>query len=120
MKYIQKVKWVVIAFTAMVILFVGCTGNDDRDSSISVTSISFDITTEQVKAIGETFDLTATITPGNATNKRIIWKSLQPNVAMVFADGLTGTVITITPGNTIIMAVTEDGGLLASCSVTVQ
>jgi len=63
---------------------------------------------------GET--LTATVTPADATNKKVIWTSGAPDIASVDQTGL------VTPaaiGSTVITARTEDGNFTAQCSVTV-
>ena len=65
--------------------------------------------------INGTHQLTATITPENATNKNIIWSSSHPDVASV-ANGL---VTARKNGTTVITAKTEDGGFTATCSVKV-
>ncbi len=64
----------------------------------------------------EDFLLEATITPENATEKLVAWTSSNPKVATV-EDGL---VHALSEGNTIITAITRDGGLQATCQVTVQ
>jgi uncharacterized protein YjdB len=69
-------------------------------------------------AAGHNDQLTATITPDNATNQALTWASSNTNVALVSATGL------VTAGNTSgsanITAVTQDGsGITATCTVTV-
>nr|MCR4807722.1 Ig-like domain-containing protein [Lachnospiraceae bacterium] len=68
--------------------------------------------------IGESFTINPTIIPENATNKKIIWKSTNNNIATVSDNG----VVTAgeTPGVVTITATTEDGGFGMSCSVDVE
>lgn len=65
----------------------------------------------------ETATLTATIKPDNATNKSVEWTSNQTGIADV-AEG--GIVMAVAPGTAVITATTVDGGLTASCTVTVK
>ena len=63
------------------------------------------------------FQLTATITPSNATYSNVSWTSSNANVATVSSDG---TVTSAGLGTTTITATTTDGtNLSASCVVTV-
>ena len=65
---------------------------------------------------GDTANLTATITPENATNKNVIWSSSNTEVAKVE----NGKVNAIKEGTATITATTEDGGYKATCQVTVK
>lgn len=64
----------------------------------------------------ETANLFVTFNPGNATNKKITWRSSNPDIATV--DG-SGRVMGIKAGTTTIQAISNDGGHVASCNVTV-
>lgn len=83
--------------------------------TISVTSIKLSDETISLNA-GESKALTVTIEPDNATNKNVTWKSDDEAIATV--DG-EGNVTAVTGGSAKITATTEDGGLTASCTVTV-
>jgi len=120
MKHAKRAVWIAIVFTAAAFFLAGCGGSNTADAEVFVTGIALDKTDEQVLQVGEYFEVTATITPSGATDQRIAWRSLQSRVALVLGNGLTVTVLGITPGETLIMAVTEDGGLLASCPVKVE
>lgn len=66
---------------------------------------------------GKTSTLTATISPSNATNNPITWKSSNTKVAAV--DG-NGKIIGVGVGTAIITATTKDGSeKYATCKVTV-
>ena len=74
--------------------------------------------TYQSLNVNETFQLTATVTPENATNKKVVWKSSNPSVATVDNNGL---VRAIAPGSATITATTADGSnLSASCVISVK
>lgn len=64
---------------------------------------------------GENFTLEATVAPADATNPAVLWTSGDDDVATV--DG--GVVTAVAPGTATITVVTVDGGLTASCEVTV-
>lgn len=83
---------------------------------ISISSIVLDKSSAEI-AVGETEMLAATILPNNATNKNIIWKSSDIDVASVNDSGL---VTGIAEGSANITAVTVDGNYSDSCSITVK
>ena len=67
--------------------------------------------------LDETAQLTAIITPGNTTNKKVTWSSDDSNIVSVDANGL---ITAKAAGTTTIKATTADGSKkTASCSVTV-
>ena len=72
--------------------------------------------TRQAILQGEELILTATVTPENASNKRITWTSSNPQVATVN----NGIVESLTEGNTTITATTVDGSFAATCDVIVK
>ncbi|GAB6394959.1 MAG: Ig-like domain-containing protein [Bacteroidales bacterium] len=65
--------------------------------------------------IGATQELTATITPENATDKAVIWRSGNEEVATV----ANGTVTAVAEGEATIYVTTVDGGLTDSVALTV-
>ncbi len=67
--------------------------------------------------IGGTLQLAVTITPSNATNQNIIWKTSAPSIASVSDDGL---VTALKAGKVTIMAETQDGSQIkVSCTVNI-
>lgn len=70
-----------------------------------------------LKGIGQEVQLEAIIMPENAFNKNVIWESTNPTVAMVDE---TGRVRAVGEGETIVVAVTENGGFMAMCTITVK
>lgn len=74
--------------------------------------------TEHTMYIGEEVQLTATVTPDDASNKGIMWVSSDDNVAIVDE---TGHVTGISAGEATIHAVAKGGdGVEASCVVTIK
>ena len=80
---------------------------------VDVTGITLDPTSYEGYE-GETFTITATVTPGNATDKTILWGSDNQAVATVDANG---KVTLIAEGHAVITA--RNGNVRATCDVTV-
>jgi len=64
---------------------------------------------------GATAKLTATVSPADATNKKVRWSSNNTAVAIVE----NGTIAAVSVGNTTITVTTEDGNHTARCEVVV-
>lgn len=93
--------------------------------TVDVTGITLDKASLEL-ARYQSYILTATVTPDNATDKTVTWSSTNPNVARVANEGdfgadgsiaQAGTVMAISAGNAVITATA--GGKSASCNVTV-
>ena len=82
---------------------------------VKVTGISINEQSVSLKQ-GEIFQLTATVQPDNATNKKVIWSSSNEAVASVNQDGL---VTANSAGEVNITVTTEDGGFSTTSIVTV-
>lgn len=81
---------------------------------VNVTGVSLDLNTKTIEQ-DDTFQLTATISPSNASNKHISWSSGNTSIATVS----NGLVTTVAAGTTTITVTTEDGNYTATCTVTV-
>lgn len=70
----------------------------------------------------KTLELTATVTPENATNKALAWSSSDSAVATVAAveNSTKATVTALTAGTADITATTADGSKTAKCTITVK
>lgn len=77
--------------------------------SLDESSITLDVDKSQT--------LTATVTPDNATNKKVRWTSDKEAVATVSEDGV---VTAVAGGTAVITATTLDGLFTATCTVTVN
>ena len=108
----------VLAIAAVVIsagMFIGCDKKEPTQKTVAVTGVSLSKTSlSLVEGGSET--LTATVSPDNASNKSVNWKSSATDIATV--DG-SGKVTAVKPGSATITVSTTDGGKTASCSVTV-
>ena len=86
------------------------------DKIVHVTGISLDRNSATIKE-GESITLVVTVTPANADNKEINWSSSSDAVATVDASGkVTG----VKAGSATITAITADGGMKASCALSVE
>ena len=82
---------------------------------VSVTGVTLNKTATSIQ-VGGTETLTATISPTDAANKKVTWKSDKPEIATVAEGKVTG----VKAGTAIITVTTEDGGKTATCKVTVS
>ena len=115
----------LLVLTALALLFA-CTpeenGADNNQSGnggdkiVHVTGISLDCNSATIKE-GEYITLVATVTPSNADNKSVSWSSSSDAVATVDASGkVTG----VKAGSATITATAADGGMKATCSLSVE
>jgi len=103
--------------------------NTATNSGIELNSVTFYEGYEYIPATGIELDisqltlmegteaqLTATVSPVDASNKNVLWSSADPSVATVSASGV---VTGLTIGDTSITATSQDGGFTDVCSITV-
>jgi uncharacterized protein YjdB len=83
-------------------------------SIVPVSGVSLNVSYKEM-AVGEIFQLEASVTPSYATNQTVLWSTSNSATATVSA----GRVTAIAPGSTTITATTEDGGYTASCTIVV-
>lgn len=82
-------------------------------SAIPVTSITLSIS--QTMEVGNSIKATVTLTPTDATNKTVSYKSSDTTIATVAADG---TVKALKPG-TVTITATASSGKAATATITV-
>ena len=87
------------------------------EDTIKVTGVTLDKSEMTLFTDGVTGELTATVSPSNATNKDVTWKSSNPSVATVDENGV---VTPVSAGTATITVTTVDGEFTASCTVTVE
>ena len=89
--------------------------NYNLAAKVKVSGVS--ISADSLEMIpGENCILRATITPANASNQSVTWKTDNSDVAVV---GKNGTVTGVGAGTAKITVTTADGGFTDSCTVTV-
>ncbi len=84
-------------------------------TTVAVTGVTLNKTSLSLVE-GNSETLTATVSPDNATNKAVSWKSSDASIASV--DG-TGKVTAVKAGSATITVSTTDGSKTATCSVSV-
>lgn len=97
-----------------IVPFAAC--GPQEPPKIAVTGISLD----RVKVTmteGESTTLVATVLPADAADKSVTWSSSNTATATVSESGVVNAVHA---GTTVITAKTNDGGITATCSVTVD
>lgn len=72
---------------------------------------------EKTLYVNDTFELKASVIPSNAYNLAVEWKSSNPNVATVSANG---EVTAVSVGTSVITCTTKDGGYKATCVIIVK
>ena len=85
-------------------------------STIAVTGVSLNKTSLSL-TVGESQSLSATVSPSNASDKSVSWKSSNTSVATV--DG-SGNVKAVKAGTATVTVTTKDGSKTATCKVTVK
>ena len=84
-------------------------------ASVDVTGVTLDKTTLTL-APKDSYTLKATVTPDNATNQNVTWKTNKEKVATVSSKGV---VTAVGEGTASITVYTNDGNYSATCNVTV-
>ena len=82
---------------------------------VQVTDVELDIAQKALN-VGDTFTLTATVKPNDATDKSVTWSSSDTSVATVDENG----VVTAVSEGTATITATASNGVEASCTVTVK
>ena len=91
-------------------------GGSGDDTKVKVTGITLNESDVTIAA-GSFIQLVATVTPENATDKTVEWKSSKPSAVVVDDDGKVSGIMA---GSATITATTKDGGFKATCDVLVK
>jgi uncharacterized protein YjdB len=83
--------------------------------TVPVTGVTLNTESLKLTAKGQTAALTATVNPETATNKDVSWTSSNDAAATV----VDGVVTAVGSGTAVITVKTVDGGMTATCTVTV-
>lgn len=87
-----------------------------KEKNIPVTGITLPTKELTLTAAGDTFKITPTVIPDNATNKKVTYHSDNTDVATVDSDGVVKAVAN---GSSNITVTTQDGEYSAVCAITV-
>ena len=94
-------------------------GGKTATCTVSVAGAASGVTLDKTSLSldkGESYTLKATVTPADAENKKVTWKSSDSKVVTVDADG---RVTAVAPGSATITVTTVDGNKTATCAVSV-
>ena len=81
-----------------------------------VTGIKLSEKYFKMKNIGESIQLTATVLPEDASNKKVNWRSSDSSVCIVS----NGNVVSVGYGTSVVIVTTEDGDFMTTCTITVE
>ena len=107
----------LVATVSCVLGLVACKDNnvDVPPETVPVTGVTISAPTLTLEE-GESKQLTATVSPDNATNKNVSWSSSDEEIATVSNGLVTG----VKEGTAQITVTTADGNKTATCAVTVE
>lgn len=111
----NKLILAVILFCMILLLLVSTVFSEE---TINVTGI--DLThKELILAIGEEEKIEAIIYPENATDREVLWFNNNSEVINIEVIENLANVISLSPGEAIVTAISSDGNFRADCFVTV-
>ncbi len=87
-----------------------------EDGEVKVTGLTLSKTKATI-GVGDSFKLQAIVKPSNATNRNVIYSSSNSTIATV---DVNGTVTGVSQGEAFINVTTIDGGIVATCTLTVD
>ncbi len=111
-------KKTILSITAVFAAIIGITvpGCKSEPAEIRVSSVSVSPSSLTLTE-GETGRFTATVSPADADDKTVTWKSSAPDIVSVGGDG---SVTALKPGEATVTVTTKDGGKTANAKVTVR
>ena len=119
--YVLRQAALLVAAVLLTTSFWSCSKDEEpvpepTPPVVSVTGVTLNKTSISL-LVGDSETLTATVSPKDAANKKVTWKSSNAAIASVDANGkVTG----VKAGEATITVTTEDGGKTATCKVTVS
>lgn len=104
---------------------ISCTTEDGKYKASCTVTVKRFVSAKGVKLnktsktlyVTDNYTLKATVSPSNASNKGVKWKSSNKNVATVNSSG---KVTAVGKGTATITCTTKDGGYTATCKITVK
>lgn len=113
-EHVYRTRYSPIIDETLRFLGVGSISASETPEIVAVTGVKLNQTALALDA-GDSTQLTATVSPSNATNKSVTWSASNSNVSV---SG--GKVTAKTAGSAIVTVTTADGGYTAQCNVTVN
>lgn len=118
----RMTKWLLAAMTGL--LIASCSKDKDEPNvpvgpdeptTVAVTGVSINKTSVTLLE-GNTETVTATVSPEDASDKGVTWKSSDPSVATVDSSG---KITAVAPGEAVITVTTTDGEKTATVKIVV-
>jgi len=106
-------KKTILLFCIIALSAVAC--QKQQEATVSVRGVELDIKQATIQKT-KTIALVATVSPANATNKKVSWESDNSSIASVSSDGV---VTGVDNGTTTITVMTQDGGFKDECTIKV-
>jgi len=112
-----QIKIIILITFLNIFTFTACDwfDKDAKTIKVPVQGISLNKSAANIM-LDVTEQLTAEVTPSNATNRSVTWSSSNEAAAIVSSSGL---ITTKAAGTSTITVTTADGGKTASCNITV-
>ena len=85
--------------------------------TVAVNGVTISQDTARLTAEGAVIQLSASVSPENATNKEVTWSTSNPEAATVDENGL---VTAVADGDAVITVTTVEGGFTDECTVNVE
>lgn len=115
MRMVMEPKRVFLCCLAAAVFLSSLAGCTPAPKHNPVTAISLDKDKVTLDGVGTIVHVVATVSPADATNQNVIWRTQDSGVATVDRGYIKGAAV----GTTTIEAVSEDGSKVARCEVTV-
>lgn len=115
-KGMKKIVYLLLISSVLVGLSACKTNKDipEEPKFIEVKSISLS-SKEATLLVGNSFNLSCTILPSNASDKKVTWSSSNDQVATV-----NGGLVQAISGGTVVITARSSNGLTSSCKITVR
>lgn len=111
----RRTNSVLVGLASLVLLLVTACPDPTTTVTVPVSYLSLSESSASLLP-GETLQLSATVSPVDASNPAIVWSCDMESIATVSADGL---VTALTAGTAVITVSAEDGTVNATCSIRV-
>ena len=114
----KKILFIVASLAACLLAIWACNKEPKpvEPEVVHVKNVSMTVSASELNE-GDLAKLTVTFTPSDATDKSVTYKSDNPNVVAVDAQG---NIMAVGPGTATITVTTKDGGWTASVTITVK
>ena len=99
-------------------IIVSCSAASSSTTTVAVTGVTIDDKSITEVTMGSTLQLSATVSPDDATDKRVTWSSSDTSIATVDENGLVTPVKESATAITITVTSVADSGITDSIDIT--